>query len=155
GMPTLIFPDRDTLRRALASGVVPGLVSLAPARTGSDDQGRLWLVPGVPLSREMVGALVKLGVQVQTSVGGEPTETVSCWQQLIPLRAVPFRPDNLGGSMFFELPIERLSEVAGEVRRLSKRPFGFRWLSDPGEDAAAGSSTTLLLHVVSPPYFTL
>jgi hypothetical protein len=154
-MPTLFFPDRDTLRRALASGVVPGLVSLAPARTGSDEHGRLWLVPDAPISRETLGGLVRLGVKVQASTSAQPTETVSCWQQLIPLRAVPFRPDDLGGQVLFELPIERLSEMAGEMRRLSRRPFSFRWLDDPGKDIDTGLGATLLLQVVAPPYFTL
>ena len=41
----LLFPDLDTLRLALTSGIVPSHVTLAPAAVSSDAQGKVYVEP--------------------------------------------------------------------------------------------------------------
>src|SRR5262245_46377176 len=137
-MPTLLFPDRETLGRALAGGATPGSVSQAPARVGFDDQGRRWLATDGPISREALGALIKLGVQSIAGPPGDPVERVSCWHQLVPLRSVPFRPEDLGRPALFEVSATQWAAVAGEVRRLGEGHVSFRWLTDPTAEDSAG-----------------
>src|SRR5947209_6274739 len=124
-MPTLLFPDRDTLRLALASGVVPAAVSGRPARGGFDDQGRLLVAPESPLARETLAGLVRLGVQVLGPDAVGPSDAVASWQQLLPLEPVAFQPGAVAGPVLFELPASRFAGLAGEVRRLGRQPFAF------------------------------
>ena len=56
----LSFPDPDTLRLAITSGVVPLAVTLAPAAAG-DDGGRLLVKPSVSVPGEVLEGLNRLG----------------------------------------------------------------------------------------------
>jgi hypothetical protein len=151
-MPTLFFADLDTLRRALASGVVPPAVSRSPALAGLDAQGRLWLQPEAPLPREALAALARFGVQVQGPRTAPAGETVACWHRLLPLQKVPLPPaDAPLPPVLFELPADQLSRLAGEVRRLGGQRVHFRWLDDSDQRDA----DRVLVRVAAPPYGTL
>src|SRR5262245_36925844 len=160
-MPALFFADLDTLRLALASGVVPPQVGAAPAVAGFDAQGRLWLEPDAPLPRDAVAALGRLGVQVCGRGAAEHTVPVGCWQQLLPLQPAPFAPS--GRPVLFELTADRLPRLAAELRRLGRRRLAMRWSAAGSEEKAADSSLptangqrpTVLLRVTDPPFFTL
>ena len=48
----LLFPDLDTLRLALTSGIVPADVTLAPAAVSFDAEGKVYVEPTVALTRD-------------------------------------------------------------------------------------------------------
>ena len=145
-----LFPDFDTYRLALTSGVVPPAVSLAQAVGGVDADGRPWIEPLVKPTRPMVSALAKLGV---TGAKSFPTLGVDLinWLQLLPVSKDPEPPVLTGQTpVLFELPdAGQLPIVVGEMMRLSNDRQSFRWLK---EEEGAG---TVLLRVVGPPYYTL
>ncbi len=146
----LQFPDFDTLRLVLASGMVPPAVSLEPAVAGEDDAGRPWIDSPAKLPRTIANQLAKLGVvslKTYPSLG----EDLSNWLQALPLERVERQPE-LGthAPVLFELlGAAQLPEVVGEMLRLSVDRQSFRWIRD---DSGAGP---VLLRVVGPPYYTL
>ena len=144
------FPDFDTLRLALTSGVVPPAISLAPAIGGIDDAGRPWLQPSVKPTSPMTRALAKLRIATPKTFPSPGVEFVN-WLQALPV-------ERNGNSLhlskettvLFELPeAALLPVVVGEMMRLSNDRQSFRWLKN---DETNG---TVLLRVVGPPYYTL
>src|SRR4051812_2296203 len=84
-MPALFYPNLDVLRLALTSGVVPAALSDAAARGASDDYGRVWIeAPDLP-SREVLSALMRLGVRAHAEA---PLALANLhgWAELLPLR---------------------------------------------------------------------
>src|SRR5262245_229228 len=86
------FPDFETLRLAITTGVVPTSVSLAGAEMAADLQGRVSVKPagGIP-PKPMQNALKKLGIKAGKEHVAEP-ENVSCWLQALPLFREPGVP---------------------------------------------------------------
>src|SRR5207248_8397781 len=76
------FPDSDTLRLALTSGLIPPAVSLAPAVGGADDGGRPWVEPSAKPTRGMLAALAKLGVVTEKTYASPGDELVNRLLQL-------------------------------------------------------------------------
>ena len=125
-MPALFFPNLDTLRLALVSGLVPPAVARGPARAGFDAHGRLWLEPDDALAREALTALGRIGVLALGSPG-VPTHAVRCWAELLPLRRTGSKPD---GPVLFDVPDRLLAALVARLRR-REAPVGVRLLPDP------------------------
>jgi hypothetical protein len=144
----LHFPNLDTLRLALTSGVVPADVSLAPARAAVDQEGHVWIEPGAALSRTVQSELRKLGVQ-SVKENGVQLEEIHCWPQLLPLKREALSNLSSQTPVLFELADpEQLPEFVGEMLRLGNDRQSFRYLE-------AGAQHRVLLRVVGPPYYTL
>ena len=144
------FPDLDTFRLAITSGVVPPEISLAPATAGQDDDGHVWLQPAAALPRKVQTGLRKLGVESVKADGDLKAEQVFCWPQMLPLlrEATPPVPTPTT-PVLFELPdAEMLPDLVAEMLRLGNDRQSFRFLKDD-----AGSR--VLLRVVGPPYYSL
>jgi len=146
-MAILFFPDHDSLRLALASGVLPSAVTRAPAIAGFDPQGHLWLEPEAPLHRDAIHALSRFGIRVMGSSAATQTEAVSCWHQLLPLQTCLVNEPR--GPVLFELRPEQLAPFAAEIRRLTGRSIAYRWIEE------ANQPLRVLMMVTNPPYFTL
>src|SRR5262245_25615187 len=145
------FPDSDTLRLALTSGLIPPAVSLAPAVGGVDDGGRPWVEPSAKPTRGMLAALAKLGVGTAKTFAS-PGEELATWLQALPIQK-DAEPPPLGGQtpVIFELADpQQLPVVVGEMMRLANDRQSFRWLKD--DETASGP---ILLRVIGPPYYTL
>ena len=125
-MPALFFPNLDTLRLALVSGLVPPAVARGPARAGFDAHGRLWLEPADALSREALTALSRIGVLALGSPG-VPTRAVRCWAELLPLRRTEVTSD---GPVLFDVPDRLLASLVARLRRRGA-PVGVRLLPEP------------------------
>jgi FtsH ternary system domain X7 len=151
-MPTLVFPERDTLRLVLASGVVAAPVMQALADAGWDEHGRLWLTTNSPLSRAASVALQRLGVRIVGTSAVTATENVRCWQQLWPLEKTASLGTQSAGVVQFELPGGELSSLVGEIERCGAGQWSIQWLDDI---ANASGADRVLLRTVAPPYFTL
>ena len=100
----LQFPDYDTLRLALTSGVVPPEVGLTPVVAGIDEAGQPWLEPSVKVPRTVAAGLADLGVTTLKSPPA-PGESLASWPQVLPL-VRDEKPPELGGNtpVLFELP---------------------------------------------------
>src|SRR5262245_29416136 len=125
------FPDYDTLKLALTSGVVPTDVSLKPAAFGVDEAQRPWLEPSVKPPRRMGAELTRLGV-ANPRAYPSPGENLGNWLQALPLQRQENLPE-LGSStpVLFELSdANQLPEVVGEMLRLGVDRQGFRWMKD-------------------------
>src|SRR5262245_27591986 len=128
-MPVLFFLNLDSLRLALASGVVPLGVSRVTTRAGFDDDGHLWLELGEPLTRESLAGLSRLCV---IALGGTAVllNPVRCCAELLPLRRVnsaTLPP----GPVLFEVSDRLLAGFVASVRRLCGVPVGVRLLPEP------------------------
>jgi hypothetical protein len=149
----LFFPDADTVRLALTSGLVPADVTLAPAAVSTDAHGRLYVEPSVGLSKATAKVLDRLGVKGSKRHGGEPVREVGSWVELVPLAREPGTPDVASGAaVLFELPsADDLPAMVTEMLRLGNDRQGFRWFAADGDAEAK----RVLLRVVGPPYYTL
>ncbi len=131
-MPTLLFPNLDTLRLTLASGLVPLTITSAPVRAGRDDSARLWLELDELPPRETLSALGRLGV-VSLGAPDVPTHHTRCWAELLPLRRVTLAPTGL---VLFEVPDKHLASFVSRLRRLRAGPTAVHLLADPHADLA-------------------
>jgi hypothetical protein len=130
-MPALLFPNLDVLRLVVANDVAPRSVTLGSARAGVDAQGRLWLESEVPLAREALAALARLGVQ-SIRAGSDAAESVRSWAELLPLKPAAIA----SGPVLFELPDALLVRFAGLCRRSGSGSFGVQLLAGDDEGRA-------------------
>jgi hypothetical protein len=140
----LQFPDYDTLKLALTSGVAPATTSLTSVTAGVDESGRPWI--DAEVDAKVVTELKKFGV-IQVTTRPSDGESLGNWLQALPLLREE-KPAEIGGSreVIFELPeTASLPEVVGEMLRLSVDRQSFRWLD----------SGAVMLRVIGPPYYTL
>lgn len=119
-MSVLLFPNLNSLRLVLASGLVPPGVARALAAAGGDSYDRLWLEPRELPPRECLTALARVGVQV-LGEAGVPLTPVTCWAALVPLQPAPEPPT---GTMLFTIPERRLARFLARLRRQSRSPVG-------------------------------
>jgi hypothetical protein len=142
----LTFPDLDTLRLALTSGIVPPAVSLAPTAAGLDDGGQVWLQPSAAPSRAVLAELRRLKVQTPRNSSVPLTERYDCWLQVLPVQrsadqGVP--PEQ--APVLFDLAADQLSGMVTEILRLGNDRQSFRFWKNG----------RVLLRVVGPPYYSL
>src|SRR5271156_6008008 len=78
------FPDLDTLRIAITSGLVPMEMAIAPAHVAFDASGRPSVQSEVPPSKTTQTVLKRLGVKIGKAHHAEPI-AVSCWPQIVPV----------------------------------------------------------------------
>ena len=126
-MPAFFFPNLDAIRVAVASGLVPVEIALAPAAAGFDNHGGVWLETDATPSRESLAALARFGVQI-LGVASVPTRSVHCWADVLLLRECV---TTAGGRTLFELPDRRLAAFVARLRRLHQAPVGVRLLPEP------------------------
>lgn len=140
-----LFPDDAALHFTLTGGLVPPAVSLAPARTGRDADGRTWIAPAEEVPRTLPAALRRIGVQTPDRPPPDGRE-VAHWLEAIPLRRDPAPPHLTDQTpVLFELPDPAgLGTLVGEMLRLGNDRQAFRVI---------GSSA--LLRVIGPPYYSL
>jgi hypothetical protein len=145
----LIFPDLDTLRLALTSGVVPTAMSQAPALASLEESG-IVLQPSQVLPNAARAELRRLGVQIVKRSSVLLSEEVCCWAQLLPLQRDPVLGVGEQVPVLFDLPSgETLPALVAEMLRLGNDRQGYRWL-EHGEGPGRA-----LLRVVGPPYYSL
>jgi hypothetical protein len=130
-MPAVFFPTADALRLALASGLLPAVITNAPAHAGRDDGGRLWVELDELPPREVLSALGRFGV-VAVGDAGPPPLAARCWAELLPLR----RCEPVAGPVLFAVPDRQLAGFVARLRRLRAGPLGVRLLPDPHAGAA-------------------
>lgn len=144
------FPNLDTLRFALTSGLIPAEVSSFPATAARGDAGTVWVEPSIQLSYSAQKELRRIGVEQVQKMGSEPFSCLT-WLQILPLRkeGEPVNP-TLQTPVLFELPSSRmLPGLVSEMLRLGNDRQGYRFLDQQADEAA------VLLRVIGPPYYSL
>src|SRR5438309_693786 len=96
----LKFPDLNTLRLVLTSGVVPAAVVQAPVVAGFDGQQQLWVECKASLARPVLSELRRLEVVVGRSMGTDVTTEFASWPELVPLQ-----PDHRPPEKTEQLPV--------------------------------------------------
>lgn len=149
----LLFPDLDTVRLALTSGIVPPEVTLAPAAVSFDDQGKIYVEPTAALTRTATKNLDRIGVKGSKRHASDDPQEVTCWPQLLPVTRDPVAPTISNQQpVLFELEnAEDLPALVTEMLRLGNDRQGFRWFAT-GDQA---DGRRVLLRVIGPPYYTL
>ena len=149
----LKFPNLDTLRLALTSGVVPPAVSQSAATAGLDDSGAVWVDAPAAASKAVQNDLRRLGVQLCKTSDAAMTTPVRCWPEILPLQREPDPLDRLEQTpiLFETAGPDDLGRLVVEILRLGNDRQQFRWLeSKTGDGEGRG-----LLRVVGPPYYSL
>lgn len=146
------FPDLDTLRLALMSGVIPAGIAQKSAVAGFGEQGEVWVESAARLSPTVQKELKRLGAVVCKTSGADLSTEVSCWPELLPLVADDAPASTLEQTpVLFEVPSgEEMARLVLEMLRLGNDRQSFRWLEDGGDSNGAA-----LLRVVGPPYYSL
>ncbi|MCS6866685.1 MAG: hypothetical protein NZS48_16655 [Gemmata sp.] len=149
----LLFPDLDTLRVALTSGMVPAEVALTPATASFDTHGKIFIETAAELSRTNLKNLDRLGVKGSKRHAHERLLEVSCWLQLLPLRRETAAPHiTQQAPILFELEYsDDFPVLVSEMLRLGNDRQSFRWFATPERSRGQG----VLLRVIGPPYYTL
>ena len=153
----LLFPDLDTLRVSLTSGIVPADVTLAPAAVSFDDQGKIYVEPTTNLTKVVAKNLDRIGVKGSKRHASDEPQEVTCWPQLLPVVR-----DSLGAAKspirhpsLFELEkAEDLPNLVTEML-LSGYPTGQGFLVVSQALLRDSESKRVLLRVIGPPYYTL
>jgi cellulose synthase operon protein C len=154
-MLTLRFPDEQTFRLVLSSGVVPEEISHGQARGCIDSEGRPFVILDKPLTSDVLARLNRLGVQVLDTDLQPLPELLRCWAELLPLSPSSETSGSRTGPVLFGVPAHSLAALVGELRRLGGYAPQLRWVSDPGEELDEGEELLALLLIDSPPWFTL
>jgi len=117
-MQAIVFPSLETLRLALANGVIAPAIALRPVRAGQDRLGRLWTIPDGELPHGAAALWQRLGAAVSVSPESVEYRSLTCWHQIVPLATSDFFPPP-GSAVVLELPNYLVSSVAAEIERLA------------------------------------
>ncbi len=131
-MPTLRFPHAESLRLALASGVVPAELAARPALGGTDDAGGRWVTTG-ELPRDCAVALARLGVTAHPPGSGPPPRPLLAWAELVPLKPAAEAP---AGRVLALIPDADLAAFVALLARQSVRLLRLRLGADAPTAAA-------------------
>lgn len=129
-MPVLMFPNVNTLRLALTSGLVPRNLATSPVAANHDSHNRVWVQVLQPLTRESLLALGRIGVQV-IGAGDVALSEFSCWAAILPLQ-----PANLTRvtKALFTVPDRLLAQFVGRLHRRKCAVIGIQ-LQESTSDA--------------------
>src|SRR3954454_24581281 len=99
----LVFPNEDTLRLVLTSGLAPTSLSLSPAQYARGADGSIVLSPAMAVPDSVVLALQNFEV----TIGDEPADglPVTHWLEALPLTRIAKEPQITDQTpILFELP---------------------------------------------------
>jgi hypothetical protein len=113
-MPTFRFPRAESLRLALAAGVVPHSVARAPATGATTADGSCWVaVPDFPAPSAV--ALSRLGVSAHSDGATPPLRRLVAWAELVPPKPTALPPP---GRVLLVLPDRALQPLVDRLARL-------------------------------------
>jgi cellulose synthase operon protein C len=145
-----LFPNLETLRIALTSGMAPPSIAMAPVEAAFDAEGRPSVKSHLAPPKAMQNALKRLGVKSGEAHYAEPA-AFSCWPEILPVVKEDGSPEVTSATVvLFEMPATQLGAFAIEMLRLGNDRQSFRYLDGPDSE-----SPRVLLRVVGPPYYTL
>ena len=147
-MSTFVFADREALRAALDSGLVPAEVQAGPVQCDVDEAGQLLLAPEVDLDRGDRKRLREAGVEVRRRAL-RSGRTLLCWAEALPAQPAPEPEPPLGEVLFVSAGDEGFLQVSGELLRLGCEDQRLAFYTD--DDGVRRN----LCRVADPPYYAL
>lgn len=162
----LRFPNLETFQLVLTSGLISEQTQGSPVRFADAPDGFLLVEPTGSIDRASMAEMKQLGVEKKRSEKAD-YRTLSTWHEALPLAAVRLTSVGILGSdgrvepaqeghslgdkteVLFELKRhDTVSNVVAEMLRLGNDRQSFRYVGNNG-------STTALLRVTGPPYYTM
>jgi len=138
-MPALFFPNSDTLRLILSSGIVDPVITRQPTRATSDGHGRVWIELAELPPRDSVFTLTRLGVQTLGDTS-DLVERIGSWAELLPLRQIKRESLEsiaaLRRRTLFEVPDSRVAAFHLRLRRATTSPVSVQLVAEQGSTKA-------------------
>jgi cellulose synthase operon protein C len=147
-MSTLVFADREALRAALDSGLVPAEVQAGPVVFDTDEAGQLLLDPEIELERADRKRLREAGVELRRRKL-RSGRTLLCFAEALPAQPAPEPAPPLGEVLFVSEGDEGFLQVSGELLRLGCEDQRLGFYTD------ADGVRRNLCRVADPPYYAL
>src|SRR4051794_20548158 len=112
----LVFPDLDTFRLAVTTGIVPAGVTMSPAAVSDDADGRLFVETDAKLPKKVRDDLDRLRGAGARRHPTDAPERVSCWLQVFPATrdAAPPKLSSQAPVLFELFSPDLLPAVVGE-----------------------------------------
>lgn len=145
----LQFPNVETLRLAMTSGIISPDNLLAPTAYHVAADGQYYLNYSGKLLKKLRDDLSRLNVLASKQHPTDSAMTPAAnWLAVLPLSR-NVSPLQLAAQtpVLFQMPSATLPIIAAEMLRLGNDRQSFRWIDDAEKSA--------LLRVVGPPYYTL
>lgn len=147
-MTTLVLADRQALRTALDSGLIPAEVQAAPLQFDVDDDGQLLLDPEGELSRADRKRLRDAGVQLRRKVLRSGRK-LSCFAEALPSEPAAEPAPPLGEVLFLSEGEDGFLRLSGELLRLGSEDQRLAFFDD--EQGIRRN----LCRVAEPPYYAI
>ncbi len=122
-MLSLLFPNTEALRLALASGIIPDEVARQGVAAAPGNPSGFWIRTASPLSKEALSALGRIGVRPVAGPVELPLREFSRWAEALPLKAI--EDSHSTDPTLFEVPTARLATFLGELARCGPRPESY------------------------------
>ncbi len=145
----LQFPNVETLRMAMTSGIISPDNLLAPTAWQVGADGQYYLNYSGKLLKKLRDDLSRLNVLTSKQHPTDSAMTPAAnWLAVLPLsRNVGPLQMAAQTPVLFQMPSATLPIIAAEMLRLGNDRLSFRWIDD--------AEMSALLRVVGPPYYTL
>jgi hypothetical protein len=147
-MTTLVLADREALRAALDSGLIPAEVQAAPLQFEVDDDGQLLLDPQVEISRADRKRLREAGVEMRRR-SLRAGRKLLCFAEALPSEPAPEPTPPLGEVLFLSEGDEGFLRISGELLRLGSEDQRLAFFED--ERGVRRN----LCRVAEPPYYAI
>jgi hypothetical protein len=147
-MTTLVLDDREALRAALDSGLIPAEVQAGPVQFDVDADGRLLLAPQVEINRTGSKRLKDAGVEMRRR-SVRSGRTLSCFAEVLPSEPAPEPQPPLGEVLFVSEGDDGFLRISGELLRLGSEDQRLAFFED--QQGVRHN----LCRVADPPYYAI
>ncbi len=147
-MTTLVLVDREALRAALDSGLIPAEVQAGPVQFDLDGDGQLLLAPQVELARGDRKRLREAGVELRRRAL-RSGRTLLCFAEALPPEPAAEPEPPLGEVLFMSDGDEGFLRLSGELLRLGSEDQRLAFFTD--ESGVRRN----LCRVAEPPYYAI
>ena len=173
----LRFPNFDTLKLAITSGVVPEKVWSSKAESVFEEDGTVLIKSAEKLAKTVGAELKKLGVTGSRKFPANSLK-LACWLQAFPLERAKRQSEDWSGQHGTSAPAEEqinenstvlfhlqgqknLPDLVSEILRLGNDRQSFRYLETSGKQPFANKRSqdkkepSAFLRVIGPPYYSM
>ena len=147
-MTTLVLADREALRTALDSGLIPAEVQAAPLQFDVDDTGQLLIDSQVEISRADRKRLKDAGVELRRR-SLRSGRKLLCFAEVLPSEPAPEPAPPLGEVLFLSEGDDGFLRLSGELLRLGSEDQRLAFYDD--ERGVRRN----LCRVAEPPYYAI
>ncbi len=144
----LVFPDCETLKFCLTSGLIPAEISCNAVQASFQEDGAIVVFLEKEPTKKILKSLQGLGLASQKQPPKTPRREYLCWLQLLPLQRTEHFASDQQPTLFELSEAHLLPKLVTEMLRLGNDRQTFRFVRRDNQQRA-------LLRVVEPPYYSL